>query len=200
MKPKPGAQFITASEFSRIYEDLSPRQLLKQDDIEKLAGDFQTTITFATVRNFTLSAAEIVDALLRWTLAGPGDRGRGIPARKTLAPRERGRTTCTEPHLPREAWLERCRWAASFIEENGRLPASVWSGVQSMGIEDFAATLAGDIAAGAPDSAQVPLRKARCGFCDYVAGDDRAPFEWPIHRKGFRAPRIVELTACWPGR
>lgn len=194
VKTKPAAQFITASEFYRIYADVSTSQGMRGEEVKQLASDFQTKIGFAKVRNFTLSAAEITGALVSWEVAGPQARTEGIPVKKVLAPHSRGKTTWTQPHLSRAHWLQALQWADEFIRENGRLPATVWFGLESLAIEDFAATLAGDIAAGFPDSPQVPLRKAVCGFCDYVAKDDREPFEWPIHPKGFRGPRIMELT------
>jgi hypothetical protein len=193
-KTKPGVQFITVAEFGRIYTDLAPSRKLSTEQVKKLADSFQTRIDFARMGDYSLSAAEITGAMVNWTLADDAARGQGITIRTALAPQSQGKSSPRNVHLTRDEWLDACRWADEFIRENRRLPATVWYGIHSLSIEDFAATLAGDIAAGYPDAPQVPVRQANCGFCERVALDDEQVFDWVIHPEGFRGPNILKLT------
>ena len=69
--------------------------------------------------------------------------------------------------------LERAKAdAVSFIRVNGRLPAQVWIGSQTLTLADFAATLAGDDGV----SPSISWRKGNAEMERYIATDPAGPY------------------------
>ena len=104
--------------------------------------------------------------------------------------RRQGRTTVTEPTIPRAAFDHAKADAVSFIRTTHRLPAEVWVGSKTLALADFAATLAGDDGS----SASVPVRKGNPEMEKYIATDPARPFNWVIHPEGFEARHLLDLA------
>lgn len=169
-----GVQFITARELPQLYKSAHAGAA----DRARLAAHLAMRQTFVVLDGVSFSAADALLALL------------GMQSRYVDGPSENGRTTYTGTKIPRPAFEQAKAGGVSFIHANGRLPAEVWVGSQTLALADFAATVAGDDGS----SASVSLRKGNPEMEKYIANDPALPFNWVIHPEGFEAGHLLDLA------
>ncbi|MFN7992313.1 MAG: hypothetical protein U0Q18_01845 [Bryobacteraceae bacterium] len=165
-------RFVTARDLLQLYGGPVPQHI----DRERVAAHLAERQTFLSTPDGTLSAADMVVALL------------GLDPMIVDGPATRIAGDYGDESIGRPAFERAKADASSYIKENRRLPAAVWIGSKKLSIGDFAATLAGDAGSG-----NVRVRKANLEFEKYFSSDPVKPFNWPIHPAGFSAPQLLEL-------
>jgi hypothetical protein len=174
IKKQPDVRFVTARELPRIYE----AQMGAGVSRGTIARHLAERITFLETPETVLSAAEMLQTLL------------GLVPREVEGPAMRRTSTYEERDIPRAAFERAKTDAASFIRNEGRLPAETWIGSKYLSIADFAATLAGD----GGKQAAVAVRRGNLEMEKYISNDPQRSFDWPIHPEGFSAPGLLELA------
>lgn len=175
MKKTPDVQFVTASDFPRIY---ASQVSGKSPDRAAAARHISDRQTFLELGGASYSAAEMLLALL------------GVEPLEVEGPVARRKTTLRGREIPRPAFIRAKADAVSFIRTHRRLPSEVWVGAEYLSLPDFAATLAADSGAGPV----VGVRSGNPEMEQYVATDPVKTFNWIIHPEGFSAPNLLELA------
>jgi hypothetical protein len=167
-------------------------------DLLPVARSIQKEVSFLTLGDRTLSAAEILHLLAQ--AVAHFDRKRGFP--EELRPRFLFGPSSTWSQPVQEAAFAWPRWTAAcreFLQESadlGRIPAAVWVAGKAVAPEDFAATLGALVESlivkGAPPE-KVALRKGAFTAERYVAEDTPGLWGWVIFPENFRAPKMMEL-------
>lgn len=175
MKKAPDVQFVTASEFPRIY---ASQISSKPPDRVAVARHMADRQTFFDTGGVTYSAAEILLVLL------------GIEPMEVEGPVARRKSTLKGREISRTAFVRAKADVVSFIRVHRGLPAEVWIGAEYLSLPDFAATLAADSGAGPV----VSVRSGNPEMEKYIATDPVKTFNWVIHPEGFSAPGLLELA------
>ena len=173
-KTKENLRFVTARDLPLLYRGGGFAGVAR----DKIAAHMAARQTFLAADGVSLSAADMLLALL-----GMGWRHADGPAR--LA-----QTRLRASEIPRAAFERAKSDAVAFIRAEGRLPAEVWIGSETMAPADFAATLAADDSV----SASVAVRKANLEMAQYISTETARSFSWPIHPEGFQAPHLLDLA------
>ncbi len=173
-KARGNVRFVTARDLPMLYESAAARV----KDRARIARHMAERQTFLTTEDGTLSAAEMLQALL------------GMEPGAVEGPVARGESTYRAGTIGRPAFERAKADVVGTIRANRRLPADVWIGSEKLSLADFAATLAADDGA----SATVAVRKGNPEMEKYVANDASGTFSWPIHPEGFSAPQLLELA------
>jgi hypothetical protein len=202
IKAQPGARFVTASELMKLYADRAQAHSFKRAEILALAQALQREITFQRFDKFTLSAAEAF-ALLTDAMNYSIEKSE-LPASMQITPLYGPARAFTPPaggtnpnSITWHAFAEAVRQTAAFNRAHQRIPDEIWFGVESLGPQDYLATLAAVIAemekTGKPPE-QVKIRAGNFTADRYVAADSPRLWGWVIFPAGFQAPKIMELA------
>jgi hypothetical protein len=176
MKRNPGVQFVTAKDLPQLFEAPSAGPVPEQ---RYVAEHLLSEIIFLDTEKYTLSAADMLMQLL------------GIARQSVDGPISEGLTTWTAESISAEAFDRAKQDAVDFIRQNGRLPAEIFAGSQTLSLNDFTATLAGALLN--PGGSLVRVMHGRTGFDKYFSRDPRKSFNWIIHPEGFSAPELLEM-------
>jgi hypothetical protein len=175
MKARAGVKFVGADELPAMYRQRAPERV----DRAAAAAHLSRGIVFGEVGGAMLAPAEMLTALLEGTprmVDGPG------------AP---GRTTYAQASIPVSAFERAVADTRDYVRRFDRLPAEVFVGAETLSLEDFAATLAGN--EGAAKGADVRVARGNVEFGRYFSTDGRRSFDWVIHREGFDGGPLLEL-------
>lgn len=167
-------RFVTARQVPQLYRSASARSV----DRARIATHMAARQAFLVTDGDSLSPADMLLALL------------GMEPQYVDGPSENGKSTFTTKEIARAAFERAKAEAVSFIRMNGRLPAQVWIGSETLKLGDFTATLAADDGS----SPSISLRQGNAEMEKYVATDPARPFNWVIHPDGFQAPHLLDLA------
>lgn len=208
MKAQDGVRFVTATDLSAIYADRALTRTFTRDDLLQLARAARDEITFRTLGDDAVSAADMF-ALLTDAGAAIG-RGEQVPSASRLLALDGparpfvpamgtigGPERTESQSFPWPAFAGAVRDTSAYCHQFGRIPSEVWVGAESLSPADYLATLAGaidqTIAAGKPP-ASVQRLSGRFTSDRYVAQDSPALWDWIIFPEGFHAPHLMELA------
>ncbi len=172
-KAMPDVKFVTANDLVGIYANPLPPAVNKA----KLAQHFQQGITFISMAEGELSAADILLELL------------DLPAEYVDGPLREGVTTYGDATIPPFVFDAAVEDVRSFIRTNHYLPSEVFVGAQTLSLADFGATLAEHLVSGGP----IRVEHGKLGFEQYFSRDAGASFRWPIHPQGFAPEELLAL-------
>ena len=165
-------RFVTAREVAQLYRSAHVRSVNRA----AIAAHMAARQTFLVADGVSLSPADMLLALL------------GMESRYVDGPSDSGKGTLTAGEIARPIFERAKADVASFIRANGRLPAQLWIGAQTLMLADFAATLAADDGV----SPAILLRQGNPEMEKYIATDPARPFDWVIHPAGFQAPHLLD--------
>jgi hypothetical protein len=172
-KALPDVRFITANDLLRVYANPLPPAV----DKLKLAQHFKQGITFLSVEEGDLSAADILLELLN------------LPAEYVDGPTRPGVSTYGDSTIPPFVFDAAVEDVRSFIRMNHYLPSEVFVGAHTLSLADFAATLAEHTMAAGP----IRVGRGKLAFEQYFSRDASASFRWPIHPEGFAPEELLAL-------
>src|SRR3974377_756543 len=173
MKARPGVRFVTAQDLLGLYE--SP--VGKAVDRKLVAAHLSRRIIFGEIDGRMLSPADMLLSLL------------DVKPQVVDGPAAPGATTYTKPSIPAAAFRRSAADAAGYVRRFHRLPSEVFVGAETLSLADFAATLAGSMAAGD----EVKVIRGSIGFDRYFSSDGRKAFNWVIHPEGFNGEPLLAL-------
>jgi hypothetical protein len=173
MKKRPDVRFVTAKDLPALYEG----QTAGAVDPQKAASHLQRRIVFSEIDGKTVSAAEMLMAVL------------GLPPAMVDGPTAPGKTTYAKATIPDAAFRRSVADATAYIRRFGRLPNEVFVGAETLSLSDFAATAAGNLG----KTGDVPVLAGTTDFESNFATDGKRPFNWPIHPQGFDGSALLEL-------
>ena len=202
IKAQEGVRFVTATELTSLYADRAMARTFGSNDVLELAHAVEKEISFATFKDYALSAADIFSVL---TAAGSGlIEGKTIPSNLKVA-RLDGPTraftsstgTLRSSSFRWTAFAAAVRDTAGYCRTHQRIPDEVWVGAESISPADFLAMLAGALAqviTTGQTPAQVERRSGPYTADRYVAEDSPKLWGWIIFPEGFQAPQLMELA------
>lgn len=202
IKAQPGVRYVTASELSALYPDLSPPKNFSISELSALARSVQKEITFQKLDTVALAAADLFSLLTNAVTSYLEKRA--LPSAVQLLPLfgpTRPFTPATaKPRptsIPWYAFAQMVRDVESYCRRHGRIPDEVWIGVESISPADYLATLAfvvEELARRDRQPDRVTLREGKLTAEKYVAEDSPKLWNWLIFPEGFHAPKIMELA------
>jgi hypothetical protein len=191
--------FINARQVLNLYPEPSVPTAEASRLILELAEKVQREITFHQAGDSCLSAAEILELLVRWLAT----RLRLPVERSAVSHLPIGGPTLASFTRPIErpvTWAEfegSVQDVACFVEEHRQIPSLVHIGDQSTSPEDFLANL-GRVVGCLVNQGTAPatLTWQRGNFIAgrYAAQDSPELWAWPIFPSQFRAPNLMRLA------
>lgn len=200
IKRFPEVRFITASEAAKLYRDRARGHRFSAAELKGLAESIREEVTFQTVRDHYLSAAETFALLNEYVAGHAAGRAPEVVELKASPLGPTGRlpllmeSVTTDASQFRRTSLD----VADYLRKHGRIPTAVWLGSRPVPPEAYLATLA-RVAHGLLDGKDVPemveIRPAKLTVARYVSDDDpKKLWGWVIFPPNFRAPALMELA------
>ncbi len=199
LKRFPEVRFITASEAGKLYRDTARGRRFTSTELRAMASAVREEITFQKHQDYTLSASEVF-LLLNAYIAerAQGKKVEALQLKETpygptaIAP-DRTETVKTD-------WSQLSRASAdvaSYLHQQGRVPAAIWLGSQAVTPEAYLRTVAQvacDLIDDKPPTDPIEVQPAKLAAATYVSADDPKLWGWPIFPPGFKAPALMELA------
>jgi hypothetical protein len=197
----PNVQFVTASQAYSLYRDEAHFRSFAPEELEVIAEQVSSQVTFQIRDKYALSASEVF-LLLNTVVAATAD---GLQS----GPLSLGSTPCgpasvaPTPLFPQAHdvdWSQLSRTSqdvSRFLETNHSIPNVVWLGSSPVSPEAYLATLASVVPAllrrqEPPASVKIPVAELAAGH--WVAQDSESIWGWPIFPRGFHSPHLMELA------
>ena len=200
MKSFPGAEFVTASEALRLFEDGAQGRSYGPEQLARIAERVDPEVSFQAHDGFALTASEVFDLLNRY-VAGvvrgappPPIRLEGTPYGPASA-FEREEAAATDV-----SWSQFSRTVVDVgggVERHHQIPSVVFFGSAPVSPESYLVALArvsGILLKGGGPPPSVHLAPARLAAGKYVAEDSPDLWGWVIFPPGFRAPKLMGLA------
>jgi len=201
----PGVHFITASDLPVLYPDATTQKGATAEDLKALASRLVTAkggVDFQVLGQTSFSAADQFELLLR-TVGNVMEHGKPvfpIQAQGVFGP-DAAPPKTGSMQLRWPAFRDATKDALNFVQTQHRIPARVFIGADPVAPADFLASLASVynfyLAHGKlPLEAGVVLEGGHHVLPErHIAQDTPGLFGgWVIHKKDFRAPRLMELA------
>jgi hypothetical protein len=190
----PQVQLVTARQIPSLYADRAYSLSLGEAEIRAIAAAFQKRLSYVDTGSCTVSAAEGLLALARYTAGGRPKAGPDrIDVDFAYGPASRPQRFTAEGTFPRPAIEQAAQDLVDSVHQTGQLPPIVWVAGRPVRLEDFAVTLA-SVVASASDKDDVTLRQAELDARRFVADDSPDLWSWVIFPKGFSAPHMMDLA------
>ncbi|HVH72814.1 MAG TPA: hypothetical protein VNB49_17130 [Candidatus Dormibacteraeota bacterium] len=192
MKSFPQVQFITGPEAMCVYADRTRGHRFTGKEIEEIAGDVESDISFQDRLKYTLSPAEVM-ALIAEHMAvqRSGDVTLSSTVYGPTLPSPRLAESVVMPWSQFERSVQDVR---SFIQRNHQIPSAVWVGSTHVPPEAFLLAMANIVkrntaSGNAPEVAKIA--PARLATEKYVAEDSPKLWSWPIFPPGFHSEHLL---------
>ena len=202
IKTQPGTRFVTASDLTMLYADHALTRSFNRHEILTMARAIQQKISFQNLNDVALSSADVFSLLMEM-MSGYISRN-SMPTEVRLTPLY-GPTRAFNPAAGRarltdvswQAFADSVHDVAAFCRRYKRIPDEVWIGADSIGPQDYLATLAAVLqelltSGGRPH--QITMQEGRFTADKYIAEDSPRLWGWVIFPEGFHAPKIMELA------
>jgi hypothetical protein len=191
--------FINARQVLNLFPEPPVPMAAASCLILELAEKVQREITFHQAGDYCLSAAEILELLVRWLatrLQLPVERS-GVSHLPISGPTL---GSLTRPIERPVSWAEfegAVQDVACFVQEHRQIPSLVHIGDQSTSPEDFLANLGrvvGCLVNQGTAPATLTWQRGNFTAGKYAAQDSPELWAWPIFPRQFRAPNLMRLA------
>jgi len=202
----PGVRFVTAGDLPLIYPDATHSTGASEKDLGEIAARLVSTgsagADFIVIENRAYSAADQFELLTRAVSQLIAGRAPAFPMKVLglLGP-DAVPPQCERSHLNWLAFRDTTRDVLNYIQTEGRVPARVFVGSDTVAPTDYLVALArvydsyrknGKLPTdeGVSVPSNVELLPTR-----HIAEDTPGLFGgWIIHKEGFRAPKVLEVA------
>lgn len=202
IKTQPGTRFVTASDLTELYADQALTRSFNRHQVLALARATGREISFQHLDDMVLSGADVFSLLLEM-MSGYISQN-SMPTEVKLASLD-GPSRAFKPaagparsaSVSWQAFADSVGDVAAFCRRNKRMPDEVWIGVNSIGPQDYLATLAvvmQDLLTSGSRPQQITIQQGRYTADKYIAVDSPELWGWVIFPEGFHAPKIMELA------
>ncbi len=195
---QPEVRVVTAREIPALYPDRAYAYPLERKDLVTIAGSMQRRISYVDLGARTVSAAEALFALAY--VAAESEPGY-VPDYVDLAfgsgPAGTPEVCVVKGTFRWEAVQETARDLVYRILDLQQMPTTVWVAGSPLRPEDFAATIAGPVAAllaGKTPPENVRFVKGNFEAQKHVTDENPGLWQWVIFPEGFEAPRMMRLA------
>jgi hypothetical protein len=197
MQKQPGVQFVHCADLLKLYRDGAQTASFTGQDIATLALAVQKEITFQSLHNFTLSAADSFGLLTAAYLARLDGQQRPLRLQALYGPARLFTASIggSKPAAIRQIeFTETVRDIARFLQTHGRVPDEVWLGTHSLAPQDYLATLGAVLGNWPGPQDAITLRQGKFTADRFVAEDSTKLWGWVIFPEGFHAPKLMEMA------
>jgi len=199
MKSFPRVDFLTASDSVQLFGDPAQKHVFATQEINDIAGQVDTGVTFQTWDRYNLSASEVFYLLNKFMTTLVGRRGSeplildGTPYGPASAPV----SLMTKAQVPWDQFARTVSDVQDELEKTGQIPNAIWLGSQAVPPESYLVGLAQAVQiltqkGESPDS--VNFGPAQLAAAQYVADDSPELWNWVIFPRGFDAPKMMSLA------
>lgn len=197
----PGVRFVTAGDLPTLYSDPVRKTGAPQSDLDAIAQNLALspgqTADFIVIQNRAYSLADQFELLTKAVGEKVEGRSASFPlaASGLFGPDAQPPSEGVERKISWFAFRDATRDVLNYIKAEGRVPARVFIGPDSISPLQFLTALA-SVYASRETPAQVELRRPpKLGPEKKIAADTPGLFGgWVIHKEGFRAPKILEVA------
>jgi hypothetical protein len=201
IKSLPGIRFVTAGDLPSLYADQAKAGTVTKEEVKEIASRIsnQSGIDAQIIGTKVFSPADQFEILLKSCasflnpLSGPKE----IRVEGLLGPDAPCGNCISLPSIDVPALRPAVGDVMEYLKRNGRIPARIFIGSDSIRPSDFLVALAdatlqhfqGDLSAVKPGKETSLLTEK------HIAKDTAGLFGgWVIHKEGFRAPKILEVA------
>lgn len=189
-----GVRLVTAREIPSLYPDRVYSQPLTRSDVRIIAEAFQKRLSYVGLDRRIVSAAEGLLALSHFVAQVDKDpQPEEITLEFAFGPASMPQRFVTEGTFGWNAIQQAAQELLDTVHITKQLPSIIWVAGEPMRPEDFAVTLASQIAA-KHYSWTIPMRQGELEAKQYVADDSPRLWGWVIFPKGFDAPGMMKIA------
>lgn len=197
IKSFPDVEFVTARQALEIFPDQAGLAAFSRENLDFLAERVREQgVTYQSVGNISLTAAEIFQLLCRYAEARFGDDAATgpwqLPGQTISGPVSRFRQM-----IPVESNMDQygrtLRDVIDFVDRNSRIPDSIWLGSIQVSPESFlmaTAEFLGKRTENPAGSRAIEFLPAELKAGSHVK--DEPAWDWVIFPEGFTAPAMME--------
>jgi hypothetical protein len=142
IKAQPGVQYVTASELQKIYEDRAKTRKLSFGELELLSQSLKKEISFQTINELTLSAADCFYLLSEYVLSSYAKPPAELPILSGPARQFVPSFLQTPKSVKYQDFMVAVDKVRAYYLSTNRIPSEVFIGSVRISPQDYLATLA----------------------------------------------------------